>query len=193
MDHKGKKEKKRSSGSFCFGKSLTLRLPRSKSREKVRMVQSKSVDRLDRKCVTQCDWNSEFVKTVETHKIDQSDHCRSSHCDHCDFHRSRSVQDELVAQEQIASSSKITEPNVQRKFYSVLSNKNSIAKGPSDCKVCDCNRAGPCIQYFEKDFESSCSEKLIPDGLNEERKAPSAPVLALNDDEVYTSRKGSFS
>ena len=206
MDSKGKKDKKRSSRSFCFGKSFTLRLPRSKSRDKLRMVQSKSVDCLNRKCFPQNEGNLECAKTSEKLRFDleffktseklKLDHCRSSHYDddHLDIHYSNRGQDELATRDLIA-----IEPNIPNKSHSVLRNrsKERIDKAPSDCKIHDLSRAGPCVQYGEQDFVSFSSGNPVSDfqvagELNEERKVPSAPTLALNDDEVYTSRKGSF-
>ena len=221
MDSKGKKDKKRSSRSFCFGKSFTLRLPRSKSRDKLRMVQSKSVDCLNRKCVPQNEGNLECAKTSEKLRFDPEffktseklklDHCRSSHYDddHLDIHYSNRVQDELATRDLISSFSQAIEPNIPNKSHSVLRNrsKERIDKAPSDCKIHDLSRAGPCVdhirragpcvQYGEQDFVSFSSGNPVSDfrvagELNEERKVPSAPTLELNDDEVYTSRKGSF-
>ena len=213
MEQKEKRDKKLSSRSFCFGKSFTLRLPRSKSRDKSRMVQSKSLDCLNRKRVSLSNENPEFVKTTEKLRLDPEFFENSEKLrlddrympsrydpDHLDIYYSSRGQDERVTRELLASTSQTVETKIPFKSHCVLSNrsKERMKKVQSDKKTNDFSRAGSCAQYCEKDFESSkCGEKLVSDfkvlgDLDDNRKVATAPSLDLNDDEVYTSRKGSF-
>ena len=168
MEKKGKKERK-SGSSFCFGKSLTMRLPRSKSREKLRMAHSKSSDRLDRKSSSHCEGMSDYCEKSEKSDGKNFKSCSFSEYDirgSCSSRGNMKGQGELrrPSLERVQS-----ETSVHHKVIPRESPRTVVYKKVADCKLDTCSNMGL---------------ELGP------RKEPSAPVLDLNDDSVYTSRQG---
>ena len=166
MDKTDRKDKKSgpSNSRSWFGKSWTMRLPRSKSREKLRMVLSKSSDRLDRKpphSSTDCEGPS----------CDQTFDFTSRFCTECEMRQSCSRLCDTKLDRNPRSFSfvnDISENLLRKTDAEKVSSENVECTGSERFNLDSCLKRG---------------SELGPD-----RKEPSAPVL--NDDSMYTSRQG---
>lgn len=188
MEKEGLKGRKSSSQSRCFGKSLTMRLPRSKFRDKLRMRQSKSADRLDLKCMSDCEINSDLCGSCDTDAVLQfgsSQCCKCGLKQNTNFHNTHGWQDRLTQ-----SSSPMFQSESCTSHLSVASESSETGshKYMYQCGHCSANELPPSKTEFCK--KEIGTEKNVLGQIELDRKEPSAPGVELLDGDVYTSRKG---